>query len=134
VNAIRSYAPLGLSFTTSLRPAVAAGAAASSAFLKTAPELREKHQRRPKLLKLRLKGWVCSDHRSRQAISSLLIRRNRCSYQDFVRPLYWKIMAFDVQADQLPQQSPANRGLRFTPSPVHGPLEIEGLGSRNGRP
>ena len=54
-DAVRSYAP-GFIFTTSLPPVVAAGAAASVAHLKTDQALRDLHQERAAVLKLRLKG------------------------------------------------------------------------------
>ncbi|HHI69606.1 MAG TPA: 5-aminolevulinate synthase, partial [Rhodobacteraceae bacterium] len=65
VDAIRSYAP-GFIFTTSLPPAVAAGAAASVKHLKTDPHLRELQQTNARILKDRLKamGLPITDHGS----------------------------------------------------------------------
>ncbi len=53
VDAIRSWAP-GFIFTTSLAPALAAGARASVEYLKSAHHLRERHQERAATLKTRL--------------------------------------------------------------------------------
>ncbi|MCF7747769.1 5-aminolevulinate synthase [Sulfitobacter sp. M39] len=123
-DAIRSYAP-GFIFTTSLPPAVAAGAAASVAFLKTAPELREKHQQQAKVLKLRLKGLGLPiiDHGSH--IVPVIVGN----------PVHTKILSdrllddhgIYVQPINFPTVPRGTERLRFTPSPVHGPLEIEGL-------
>ena len=65
VDAVRSYAP-GFIFTTSIPPAIAAGAAASVRHLKTDQALREAHQLGAKILKMRLKalGLPIIDHGS----------------------------------------------------------------------
>jgi len=62
-DALRSYAP-GFIFTTSLPPAIAAGAAASVSFLKRNQSLRDQHQLQAKILKTRLKslGLPLIDH------------------------------------------------------------------------
>ena len=123
-DAIRSYAP-GFIFTTSLAPAVAAGAAASVAFLKGAQDLRDKHQDQAKVLKLRLKGLGLPiiDHGSH--IVPVIVGN----------PVHTKVLSDHLLEDYGIYVQPINfptvpRGterLRFTPSPVHGPKEIDAL-------
>ena len=122
VDAIRSYAP-GFIFTTSLAPAVAAGAAASVAYLKQASELRKTHQQQAKILKLRLKGMglpiidhgshivpvIVGDPVHTQKLSDMLL----ADYGIYVQPINY------------PTVPRGTERLRFTPSPVHGPKEID---------
>ena len=123
-DAIRSYAP-GFIFTTSLPPAVAAGAAASVAQLKSDKDLRAQHQTQSKILKYRFKGigLPIIDHGSHivpvivgnpvhtQKLSDMLL-------QDF---------GIYVQPINFPTVPRGTERLRFTPSPVHGPAEIDAL-------
>lgn len=123
-DAIRSYAP-GFIFTTSLSPAVAAGAAASVAYLKVHPELREKHQGLAKILKLRLKGLglpiidhgshiipvIVGDPVHTQKLSDMLLSE----FGLYVQPI------------NFPTVPRGTERLRFTPSPVHGATEIDNL-------
>ena len=123
-DAIRSYAP-GFIFTTSLPPAVAAGAAASVAHLKQDDALRERHQTQARILKLRLKGLGLPliDHGSHivpvmvgdpvhtKRISDMLLE----NYGIYVQPI------------NFPTVPRGTERLRFTPSPVHGSAEIDTL-------
>ena len=126
VDAVRSYAP-GFIFTTSLPPAVAAGAAASIAFLKGAggQKLRDAQQLHARILKTRLKslGMPIIDHGTHivpvhvghpvhcKALSDMLLEE----YGIYVQPI------------NFPTVPRGTERLRFTPSPVHGPAEIEAL-------
>jgi 5-aminolevulinate synthase len=124
VDAIRSYAP-GFIFTTSLPPAIAAAAAASVRHLKGDRELRERHQTQTRILKTRLKGMGLPilDHGSH--IVPLIVGD----------PKHTKLISDHLLSDFGIYAQPINfptvpRGterLRFTPSPVHGPAEIEAL-------
>ncbi|KCV83363.1 5-aminolevulinate synthase [Actibacterium atlanticum] len=123
-DAVRSYAP-GFIFTTSLPPAVAAGAAASVKHLKTDQALREQHQTQAKILKLRLKGMGLPiiDHGSHivpvmvgdpvhtKKLSDMLLE----GYGIYVQPI------------NFPTVPRGTERLRFTPSPVHGPKEMDTL-------
>ena len=123
-DAIRSYAP-GFIFTTSLPPAVAAGAAASVAFLKTDQMLRTKHQAQARNLKVRLKalGLPIIDHGSHiipvivgdpvhtKNISDMLL----ANHGIYVQPI------------NFPTVPRGTERLRFTPSPVHGATEMDDL-------
>ena len=123
-DALRSYAP-GFIFTTSLPPAIAAGAAASVSFLKRNQSLRDQHQLHAKILKTRLKslGLPLIDHGSHivpvvvgdpvhtKKLSDMLLS----DFGIYVQPINY------------PTVPRGTERLRFTPSPVHGPKEIDQL-------
>ena len=123
-DALRSYAP-GFIFTTSLPPAIAAGAAASVEHLKTNQILRQQHQLQAKILKARLKavGLPIIDHGSHiipvvvgdpihtRKLSDMLLS----DFDIYVQPINY------------PTVPRGTERLRFTPSPVHGPNEINHL-------
>jgi len=124
VDAVRSYAP-GFIFTTSLPPAVAAGAAASVQFLKSARNLRDAQQKNAKILKYRLKGLGLPiiDHGSHivpvhvgdpihcKMLSDMLLD----SHGIYVQPINY------------PTVPKGTERLRFTPSPVHDAGQIDAL-------
>lgn len=126
VDAVRSYAP-GFIFTTSLPPAIAAGAAASVRFLKTAEgqKLRDQHQTQARTLKMRLKGLGLPiiDHGSHivpvhvgdpihcKMLSDMLLDQ----FGVYVQPINY------------PTVPRGTERLRFTPSPVHDSGQIDGL-------
>ena len=123
-DAIRSYAP-GFIFTTSLPPAVAAGAAASVAYLKRAPELRARHQTQASILKLRLKGLGLPIIDYGSHIVPVIVGN----------PVHTKMLSdmllddhgIYVQPINFPTVPRGTERLRFTPSPVHGPKEMDAL-------
>ncbi|MEP2717808.1 5-aminolevulinate synthase [Pseudophaeobacter sp.] len=123
-DAIRSYAP-GFIFTTSLSPAVAAGAAASVAYLKDHPELRKKHQELAKVLKLRLKGLGLPiiDHGSH--IVPVMV--GDPVHTKKLSDMLLSEFGLYVQPINYPTVPRGTERLRFTPSPVHGPKEIDHL-------
>lgn len=123
-DAVRSYAP-GFIFTTSVPPAVAAGAAASVRHLKTDQARRDLHQQQAKTLKLRLKGMglpiidhgshivpvIVGDPVHTKKLSDMLLE----GYGIYVQPI------------NFPTVPRGTERLRFTPSPVHGPDEMDRL-------
>ncbi len=123
-DAIRSYAP-GFIFTTSLPPAVAAGAAASVRHLKRDQDRRDIHQTQSKILKMRLKGLglpiidhgshivpvIVGDPKHTKQLSDMLLEQHGI----YVQPINY------------PTVPRGTERLRFTPSPVHGPDEMDAL-------
>lgn len=123
-DAVRSYAP-GFIFTTSIPPAVAAGAAASVAHLKTDQGLRDAQQTQAKILKTRLRGLglpiidhgshivplIVGDPVHTKKLSDMLLHEHGI----YVQPI------------NFPTVPRGTERLRFTPSPVHGPGEMDAL-------
>ena len=123
-DAVRSYAP-GFIFTTSLPPAVAAGAAASVAFLKEDQSLRAQHQTQASILKLRLKGLGLPivDHGSH--IVPLIVGNPK--HTKLMSDMLLSDHGIYVQPINFPTVPRGTERLRFTPSPVHGPREMDAL-------
>ncbi|SHH23843.1 5-aminolevulinate synthase [Marivita hallyeonensis] len=123
-DAIRSYAP-GFIFTTSLPPAVAAGAAASVNHLKTDQSLRDQHQLQARILKMRLKGLGLPiiDHGSH--IIPVMVGDPVHTKQ--LSDMMLERFGIYVQPINFPTVPRGTERLRFTPSPVHGPKEIDTL-------
>jgi len=123
-DAIRSYAP-GFIFTTSIAPALSAGARASVAFLKADMHLRDEHQAKASILKLRLRGLGLPviDHKTH--IVPLIVGN----------PVHTKKLSdklledfgIYVQPINFPTVPRGTERLRFTPSPVHSTEDINHL-------
>lgn len=123
-DAVRSYAP-GFIFTTSLPPAVVAGALASVRHLKQNSAIRQQHQKTARILKQRFQamGLPFHDHGSHivpvhvgnphkcQMLSSMLLDEHGI----YVQPINY------------PTVPRGTERLRFTPSPVHTPNLIQDL-------
>ena len=126
VDAVRSYAP-GFIFTTSLPPAVAAGAAASVRFLKGegGVALRLRHHTQAKILKTRLKamGLPIIDHGSH----IVPVHVGNPVHCKMLSDMLLEDHGIYVQPINYPTVPRGTERLRFTPSPVHGPDQIDRL-------
>ncbi len=124
VDAIRSYAP-GFIFTTSLPPAVAAGAAASVAHLKTDQALRDAHHAQARILKMRLKGLGLPivDHGSH----IVPVHVGDPVHCKMLSDMLLENFGIYAQPINFPTVPRGTERLRFTPSPVHTPGDVDRL-------
>ena len=124
VDYIRSHAS-GFIFTTSLPPAIAAGARTSIRHVKTAGELRERHQERARTLKFRLRAarlplmpspshivpvFVGDPARCKQVTDSLMERHGI-----YVQPINYPTVPMGTER------------LRLTPTPLHDDAAMDRL-------
>jgi len=124
VDAVRSWAS-GFIFTTSLPPALTAGALASVRYLKAHPELRDAHQERAATLKRRLS----------EAGIPVLPSVSHIVPVHVGNPVHCKLISdmlledhgIYVQPINYPTVPKGTERLRFTPSPDHDDAMIDKL-------
>src|SRR6478735_11085645 len=123
-DAIRSYAP-GFIFTTSLAPAIAAGAIASIRHLKASHAERERHQERVRALKGRLQaaGLPVMDNPSH--IVPILVGDPVLAKR--ITDGLLDRFAIYVQPINYPTVARGTERLRLTPTPVHSDADIDHL-------
>jgi 5-aminolevulinate synthase len=123
-DAIRSYAP-GFIFTTSLAPAIAAGAVASIRHLKVSNAERERHQERARALKGQLRiAWLPAMDNPSHIVPILVgdpVLTKRITDALLDR------FAIYVQPINYPTVARGTERLRLTPTPVHSDADIDHL-------
>jgi 5-aminolevulinate synthase len=123
-DVVRSFGSAFI-FTTSVPPAVAAGALASVRYLKVHPELRERHQERAARLKsLFLEAGLPVMHSVSHIVPVLVGDAVRCkAASDELLDRH----GIYVQPINYPTVPVGTERLRFTPSPLHGDAEMDRL-------
>lgn len=124
MDAVRSFAS-GFIFTTSLPPAVAAGALASVRHVREHPELREVHQERARATKQALEARGLPVMQTESHIVPVMVRDPvRCkALTDAL------LDRFDIYAQPInyPTVARGSERIRLTPSPVHSDEQIKAL-------
>jgi 5-aminolevulinate synthase len=124
VDAIRSHAP-GFIFTTSLPPALTAGALASVRHLKAHPELRDHHQERAATLKRRFAEAALPVMDSASHIVPVFV--GDPVHTKMVSDLLLNEHGIYVQPINYPTVPKGTERLRFTPSPLHDDAMFDAL-------
>ncbi|MFZ4807163.1 MAG: 5-aminolevulinate synthase [Hyphomicrobiaceae bacterium] len=123
-DAVRSYAP-GFIFTTSLAPAIAAGATASIRHLKTSTLERTRHQERARTVKKRLKdaGMPVMDNPS-HIVPVLIGNPVHCKAVTDALMDRYGLYAQPINYPTVPR---GGERIRLTPTPVHTDAHIDDL-------
>ena len=116
VDAVRSYAA-GFIFTTSIPPALAAGAAASIRWLKAHPEVRVAHQERAETLKRRFREIGLPVLPSVSHIVPVMV--GHAGHCKMISDILLEDYGIYVQPINYPTVPRGAERLRFTPTPFH---------------
>ena len=124
VDAVRSWAS-GFIFTTSLPPALTAGALASVRWLKAHPELRQAHQERAAALKARFRAAGIPVMDSESHIVPVFV--GDPVHTKMISDLLLEDHGVYVQPINYPTVPKGTERLRFTPSPDHDDAMMDDL-------
>ena len=124
VDAVRSWAS-GFIFTTSLPPALTAGALASVRHLKAHPELRQAHQERAAALKARFRAAGIPVMESESHIVPVFV--GDPVHTKMISDLLLEDHGVYVQPINYPTVPKGTERLRFTPSPNHDDAMMDDL-------